>query len=101
MEGNSKLLFGDCKEDGVYKITMPNIYAPVILFGKMILEFGDESKVQNETNQIFCAVKFKTKGFLGVNTMPLEGKLDIRVDLTKGKTELMFNASKGHTVEQN
>ncbi|KAI8449068.1 hypothetical protein BY996DRAFT_8411138 [Phakopsora pachyrhizi] len=75
MEGTSKLLFGDCKEDGVYKITMPNIYAPGTLFGKMILELGDESKVQNETNQIFCDVKFKTKGFFGGEYNAFGGKV--------------------------
>ncbi|CAH7688287.1 hypothetical protein PPACK8108_LOCUS23230 [Phakopsora pachyrhizi] len=116
MEGTSKLLFGDRKEDGVYKITMPNMYARGILFGKMILELGDESKVQNETNQIFCDVEFKTKGFFGGEYNAIGGKVRdksgvvgeifgkwnevMELRRTKGKTELMFDASKAQVTQK-
>lgn len=44
-----------------YVITMPNMYARGILFGKMVLELGDSSVVTNEKNNLSCDVQFKTK----------------------------------------
>jgi preprotein translocase subunit SecG len=115
MEGTSKLRFGDRSEDGIYRITMPNMfvffiftlpfsnfgfyqftktqvqstlvdqlvvfallgsrYARGIVFGKMMLELGDESKVQNETNQVFCDVEFKTKGFFSGDYNAIGGRV--------------------------
>lgn len=44
-----------------YAITMPNMYARGILFGKMVLELGDSSVITNEKNNLSCEVQFKTK----------------------------------------
>ncbi|KAL8293143.1 hypothetical protein RQP46_000837 [Phenoliferia psychrophenolica] len=63
MEGSSHVTFLDRPEDKEYLITMPNMYARGILFGKMILELGDTSTVKNEANGITCDIEFKTKGF--------------------------------------
>lgn len=115
MEGTSYLRFVDRKEDGDYRITMPNMYARGILFGKMILELGDESRVQNSTNDTYCDVEFKTKGFFGGEYNAIGGKVKdsngivgeisgkwnevMELKRTKGKTEVIFDASKA-TVTQ-
>ena len=44
-----------------YVITMPNMYARGILFGKMVLELGDTCIAKNERNKMFADVEFKTK----------------------------------------
>ena len=44
-----------------YVITMPNMYARGILFGKMVLELGDTCTATNENNDIHCDLEFKTK----------------------------------------
>lgn len=36
-------------------------YARGILFGKMVLELGDHSKIRNEANDLTADVEFKTK----------------------------------------
>lgn len=115
MEGTSHLRFVDRKEDGDYQITMPNMYARGILFGKMILELGDESRVHNPTNNISCDVEFKTKGFFGGDYNAIGGKVRdesgivgeisgkwnevMELKRIKGKTEVIFDASKA-TVSQ-
>ena len=44
-----------------YIITMPNMYARGILFGKMVLELGDTCVAKNEKNGLYCDLEFKTK----------------------------------------
>lgn len=44
-----------------YVVTMPNMYARGILFGKMVLELGDTCIVKNQKNRLFCDLEFKTK----------------------------------------
>lgn len=44
-----------------YVVTMPNMYARGILFGKMVLELGDTCLAKNEKNKMFCDLEFKTK----------------------------------------
>lgn len=40
-----------------------------------MLELGDESKMQNETNQVFCDVEFKTKGFFSGDYNAIGGRV--------------------------
>jgi hypothetical protein len=40
---------------------MPNMYARGILFGKMVLELGDNCVAKNETLGLNCDLEFKTK----------------------------------------
>lgn len=42
-------------------ITMPNMYARGILFGKMVLELGDTCIAKNEKHGLYCDLEFKTK----------------------------------------
>jgi hypothetical protein len=44
-----------------YVITMPNMYARGILFGKMVLELGDICTAKNEKTGLSCDLEFKTK----------------------------------------
>ncbi|KAH9446381.1 hypothetical protein Pst134EA_030301 [Puccinia striiformis f. sp. tritici] len=116
MEGTSHLRFVDREDDGHYQITMPNMYVRGILFGKMILELGDGSRVQTSSNDISCDVEFKTKGFFGGDYNAIGGKVKdqsgivgeisgkwnevMELKRTKGgKTETIFDASKA-TVTQ-
>ncbi|GAA5966158.1 hypothetical protein JCM3765_005551 [Sporobolomyces pararoseus] len=77
MEGESHLRFldGDAVSDGEYDITMPNMYARGILFGKMVLELGDSSIVRNNQTGMTCDVEFKTKGFFSGSYNSIAGKI--------------------------
>lgn len=75
MEGTSKVLMRDRPEDGEYVISMPNMYARGILFGKMVLELGDDSTVKNEAQGLTCEVEFKTKGFFSGTYNAVAGKI--------------------------
>lgn len=44
-----------------YVISMPNMYARGILWGKMVLELGDSCTAKNENNGFFADLQFKTK----------------------------------------
>ncbi|KAG6831623.1 hypothetical protein H0H92_008700 [Tricholoma furcatifolium] len=63
MEGENRVTLLGVPEDGEYIITMPNMYARGILFGKMVLELGDTCTAKNEKNGISSDIEFKTKGF--------------------------------------
>lgn len=43
---------------------MPNTYARGIMFGKMILELCDVSRIENEETEFHCDVDFKAKGWI-------------------------------------
>lgn len=44
-----------------YVISMPNMYARGILWGKMVLELGDSCTAKNETTGHCAEIQFKTK----------------------------------------
>ena len=44
-----------------YVISMPNMYARGILWGKMVLELGDSCTAKNERNGFLADITFKTK----------------------------------------
>lgn len=49
-----------------YVITMPNIYARGILFGRMFMELGELATVTCPKSDLICEVEFKVKGmFMG------------------------------------
>ncbi|SCV71681.1 BQ2448_3269 [Microbotryum intermedium] len=75
MEGETHVMLMNKREDGEYHITMPNMYARGILFGKMVLELGDTSIVKNEANDITCDIEFKTKGFFSGTYNAIAGKI--------------------------
>jgi hypothetical protein len=61
MEGENRVTLLGAPNDGEYIITMPNMYARGILFGKMVLELGDTCTAKNEHNNLSCDLEFKTK----------------------------------------
>ncbi|WFD33355.1 hypothetical protein MCUN1_000168 [Malassezia cuniculi] len=63
MDGTSHVVFLDRLADGAYQISMPNMYARGILFGKMVMELGDTSRVENKNTNLSCDVEFKVKGY--------------------------------------
>ncbi|CAO3686830.1 unnamed protein product [Rhizopus stolonifer] len=62
MEGENHVVFTHLYNER-YDITMPNVYARGILFGKMVLELGDSCVVRCKTSDLVCELHFKTKGF--------------------------------------
>ncbi|KDN45068.1 Oxysterol-binding protein [Tilletiaria anomala UBC 951] len=75
MQGESRIALLDRPEDNEYVIGMPNIYARGILFGKMVLELGDHSKVENPTTGMACDIEFKTKGYFSGTYNAIGGKV--------------------------
>jgi hypothetical protein len=75
MEGENRITLLAKPDDGEYVITMPNMYARGILFGKMILELGDTCMAKNEKNGLYCDLEFKTKGFFSGIYNALSGRV--------------------------
>lgn len=61
---------------------MPNMYARGILFGKMVLELGDQCQAKNEKHNLYCDLEFKTKGFFSGTYNALAGRV------RKGQTDI-------------
>lgn len=58
-----------------YIITMPNMYARGILFGKMVLELGDTCIAKNDNTHLYCDLDFKTKGFFSGTYNAISGRV--------------------------
>ncbi|KAL4065797.1 hypothetical protein V8B97DRAFT_1982044 [Scleroderma yunnanense] len=82
MEGENRITLMGAPEDGEYVVTMPNMYARGILFGKMVLELGDTCVVKNERRGLSCDLEFKTKGFFSGTYNAIAGRV------RKGNTEI-------------
>ncbi|KAF8640785.1 hypothetical protein AX17_000434 [Amanita inopinata Kibby_2008] len=111
MDGENRIMLLGKPEDGEYVITMPNMYARGILFGKMVLELGDTCIAKNKKTGLFCDLEFKTKGFFSGTYNAIAGRIrkasiDIgeisgrwshvmELRMTKnGKKRLLFDAVK-------
>lgn len=75
MEGENRIRLLGKQEDGEYVITMPNMYARGILWGKMVLELGDTCVAKNEKHGLFCDIEFKTKGFFSGSYNAIAGRV--------------------------
>ncbi|KAG5730021.1 Oxysterol-binding protein-like protein OBPalpha [Termitomyces sp. T112] len=75
MEGENRVTLLGVPDDGEYIITMPNMYARGILFGKMVLELGDICTAKNEKNGMLCDIEFKTKGFWSGTYNAIAGRI--------------------------
>ncbi|KAH7911819.1 hypothetical protein BJ138DRAFT_1179266 [Hygrophoropsis aurantiaca] len=75
MEGENRIRLLNVPEDGEYVVTMPNMYARGILFGKMVLELGDTCVAKNEKHGLFCDLEFKTKGFFSGTYNAIAGRV--------------------------
>ncbi|KAF8707881.1 Oxysterol-binding protein, partial [Rhizoctonia solani] len=117
MEGENRVLLMGKPEDGEYVISMPNMYARGILFGKMVLELGDMCAVKCEKTGMVCDVEFKTKGFFsggynGVSGRVKQGNTDVAEvsglwsssmeykSLKTNDKRVLFDAAKENIVEK-
>lgn len=117
MEGENRVLLMGKPEDGEYVISMPNMYARGILFGRMVLELGDMCAVKCEQTNMVCDVEFKTKGFFsgsynavagrvkrnGTDVADVSGLWSSAMDYkaTKsGEKRVLFDAAKENIVEK-
>ncbi|KAI0318179.1 Oxysterol-binding protein [Amylostereum chailletii] len=82
MEGENRVRLMGREDDGEYVITMPNMYARGILFGKMVLELGDTCAAKNERHNLACDLEFKTKGFFSGTYNAIVGRVH------RGSTDL-------------
>ncbi|KAH8924235.1 Oxysterol-binding protein [Atractiella rhizophila] len=113
--GTSKAVFLGRPEDKEYVISMPNMYARGLLFGKMVLELGDQSEIRNP-NGMNCMVEFKTKGFFSGTYNAIAGKIKNRygseigevsgkwsdqIEITRGKAkQVLFDAHSAVITEK-
>ncbi|KAI8366806.1 uncharacterized protein BYT42DRAFT_587925 [Radiomyces spectabilis] len=74
MKGYSRITFAHLHNE-TYDITNPNVYARGILFGKMIMELGDQCMVRCVTSDLVCELDFKTKGFFSGHYHGVIGKI--------------------------
>jgi len=117
MEGENRVLLMGKPEDGEYVISMPNMYARGILFGRMVLELGDMCAVKCEQTNMVCDVDFKTKGFFsgsynavagkvkrnGVDVADVSGLWSSAMEYKSTKTgekKVLFDAAKENIVEK-
>lgn len=117
MGGENRVAILDQPSDGEYQVSMPNMYARGIMFGRMVLELGDHAKIQNKNNDISADVEFKTKGYFtgtynaiggrvthsGKHIGDISGKWSDEMDYKKSKTHEtreMFNARKSSAPAQ-
>lgn len=117
MGGETRVALLGQNSDGEYRISMPNMYARGIMFGKMVLELGDTSQVSNAQTQLSSEVEFKVKGYFtgtynaigakvqqnGKAIGELSGKWsDVMEykDLKTGDSRVFFDAHKAQSVQK-
>ncbi|KAI0641191.1 Oxysterol-binding protein [Trametes meyenii] len=75
MEGENRVYLLGRPEDKEYVISMPNMYARGILWGKMFLELGDSCMAKNEQTGHFADIQFKTKGYFSGTYNAIQGRI--------------------------
>ncbi|KAI0726030.1 Oxysterol-binding protein [Fomitopsis betulina] len=75
MDGENRVYLMDRPSDGPYVISMPNMYARGILWGKMILELGDMCTARNDRNGCTAEIQFKTKGYFSGTYNAIQGRV--------------------------
>lgn len=115
MKGYTRIVFSELHNE-TYEISNPNVYARGILFGKMVMEMGDQSTVRCASSDLICELDFKTKGFFSGQYHTVVGKIkrestgEVLYDISgvwteelfiKGKCsskESFFNVSKSNVI---
>lgn len=82
MEGENRVYLLGRPDDGAYVVSMPNMYARGILFGKMVIELGDTCTAKCEKLGITADIEFKTKGFFSGIYNAIGGRV------RRGQTEI-------------
>jgi len=75
MEGENRILLMGRPDDGEYVVSMPNMYARGILWGKMVLELGDQCTARNERLGLSADIQFKTKGYFSGTYNAISGRI--------------------------
>lgn len=117
MGGQTNIVLLDRPEDGEYRISMPNMYARGIMFGRMVLELGDTSEVANANTNLSSEVEFKVKGYFtgtynaiaakvqqsGKTIGELTGKWSDQMEyknLLTNKSAVIFDANNAPSVQK-
>ncbi|KAI0935688.1 hypothetical protein AcV5_004037 [Taiwanofungus camphoratus] len=75
MEGENRIYLMGRPDDGEYVISMPNMYARGILWGKMVLELGDSCTAKNDRTAFYADIQFKTKGYFSGTYNGIAGRI--------------------------
>ncbi|OJT07950.1 Oxysterol-binding protein-like protein OBPalpha [Trametes pubescens] len=75
MEGENRVYLLGRPDDKEYVVSMPNMYARGILWGKMFLELGDSCMAKNEQTGHYADIQFKTKGYFSGTYNAISGKI--------------------------
>ncbi|KAH9836748.1 Oxysterol-binding protein [Rhodofomes roseus] len=75
MDGENRVYLMGRPDDGPYVISMPNMYARGILWGKMVLELGDTCTARNDRNGYTAEIQFKTKGYFSGTYNAIQGRI--------------------------
>ncbi|KAH9949524.1 Oxysterol-binding protein [Amylocystis lapponica] len=75
MEGENRVYLMGRPDDGEYVISMPNMYARGILWGKMVLELGDSCTARNDRNALNADIQFKTRGYFSGTYNAIAGRI--------------------------
>ncbi|KAI8983186.1 Oxysterol-binding protein [Trametes punicea] len=120
MEGENRVYLLGRPEDKEYVISMPNMYARGILWGKMFLELGDSCMAKNEQTGHYADIQFKTKGYFSGTYNAIQGRIrhgnvetgeiygkwsavmearpaDARAGM-QGEKRVLFDATKEHNI---
>ncbi|PIL29953.1 hypothetical protein GSI_07864 [Ganoderma sinense ZZ0214-1] len=100
MEGENRVYLLGRPEDNDYVISMPNMYARGILWGKMFLELGDSCTAKNEATGHYAEIQFKTKGYFSGTYNAIQGRIrrgnsDVGEVSGKWSATMEFKSSKG------
>ncbi|KAI0820636.1 Oxysterol-binding protein [Trametes gibbosa] len=100
MEGENRVYLLGRPDDKEYVISMPNMYARGILWGKMFLELGDSCTAKNEQTGHFADLQFKTKGYFSGTYNAIQGRIRRRNTETgeisgKWSAVMEYKSSKG------
>ncbi|KAI8981529.1 hypothetical protein BDB01DRAFT_794468 [Pilobolus umbonatus] len=106
MKGYSRITFSELYNE-TYEITNPNVYARGILFGKMIMEMGDQSTIRCPTSDLICELDFKTKGYFSGQYHSVVGKIkkeatdELLYELSGVWTSELFIKAKNSPIRTN
>lgn len=117
MGGENRVILLDRPTDGEYHVSMPNMYARGIMFGRMVLELGDHAKVQCEGTELNADIEFKTKGYFtgsynaiggkvnqkGKHIGDINGKWNAEMDyknIKTGEQRVLFDAKKAKVAQK-
>lgn len=104
MKGYTRIVFSELNNE-TFEISNPNVYARGILFGKMIMEMGDQSTIKCKSLDLICELDFKTKGYFSGQYHSVAGKIkhistgNVLYEISGVWTEELFIKGKNSSKE--